>query len=99
MTPFDVVTWKPYPADVPMADRKPCEMGCGRPGDMLRLDPSRVSYLMPKTGEIHVFCRQDAGPAGLDEWLASAAPQRLTFFDRLVLRVSRRADLIPPKNP
>jgi hypothetical protein len=100
MSLLDAVTWKPYPADVAMADRRRCEVvGCDRPGEMLRVDPSHTSYVMPKTGETHVFCREDAGPAGLDEWLASAAPERLRFFDRLVLRLSGRRDLIPPAPP
>jgi hypothetical protein len=99
MSPLDVVTWRPYPPDVPLADRQLCERGCGRPGEMLQIDPSHASYLMPKAGAAHVFCREDAGPAGLDEWLASAAPTRLTRFDRLVLRLSGRRDLIPPKPP
>lgn len=91
---LDVVTWKPYPRDVPLDQRTPCELGCGRPGEMLRIDPSHASYLMPKTGETHVFCQDHAGPAGLDEWLASAAPERQRFVDRLILRLSGRGDLI-----
>jgi hypothetical protein len=92
---LDVVVWKPYPADVPADQRTLCDVtGCRRPGDMLRIDPSHASYLMPKTGETHVFCQEHAGPAGLDEWLASAEPERQSVIDRFVLRLSGRRDLI-----
>lgn len=95
MSPLDVVTWKPYPADVPLDQRPQCEVvKCELPGDMLRIDPSHASYLMPKTGETHVFCQEHAAPAGLDEWLASAEPRRQSWFDRLILRLSGRRDLI-----
>jgi hypothetical protein len=95
MSPLDVVIWKLYPADVPLDQRTQCEVvGCERPGEMLRVDPSHASYLMPKTGETHVFCREHAGPAGLDEWVASAEPGRQSRLDRMVLRLSGRRDLI-----
>lgn len=97
MSPIAAIVWQPYPPEIPMAERQLCEVGCGRPGEMLRIDPMGTAYLMPRAGQTHVLCREDAGPAGLDEWLASAAPEKLGFFDRLILRISGHKNLIPPK--
>jgi hypothetical protein len=90
--PVRELSWQPYPASVPKAERQPCSyIGCDSPAVVVQTQ-SRGAAATLVFGSLNTtttpWCREHAHLQGYDESVPPATPRGpLNGFQRLVVRL------------